>query len=75
MEDRRALETARAHAAEHQVTVVLLQDAVLSPLPWEGEVYACREDLEARGGREGIRGIEYRELVRMIFGHDKVIMW
>ncbi|MDO8688927.1 MAG: hypothetical protein Q7R39_02775 [Dehalococcoidia bacterium] len=75
IDDKRAFETARAHAAEHQVTLVLLQDAVLSRFPWDGEVCAGREDLEARGGRTGVREVEYRELVGMIFGHDRVIMW
>lgn len=75
MDDRRALETAQAHAREHQVTLVLLQDAVLSQLPWEGQIYACWEDLEARGGRPGVQGVDYRELVRMLFGHDRVVMW
>ena len=75
MGDERALETAQAHALEHEVTVVLLQDAVLGRLPSKGEVYACREDLEARGGRHGVKEVEYRELVRMIFGHERVVMW
>ncbi len=73
--DTRALETARAQAAENEVTVVLLQDAVLGQVSWEGEVYACREDVEARGGGQGAQQVEYRELIRMIFGHDRVIMW
>lgn len=75
MDDRRALETARDHAGENDVTVVLLQDAVLSKVPWEGDIYACREDVEARGGAPKAKEVEYRELIRMIFGHDRVIMW
>jgi len=73
--DKRAVETARAQAASHDVTVLLLQDAVLSRFPWEGEIVACREDLEARGGRPGVREVEYRDIIRMIFGHDRVVMW
>ncbi len=75
IDDKRAFETARAHSAEHQVTLVLLQDAVLSRFPWQGEVYACREDVEARGLKIEAREVEYRELIGMIFGHDRVIMW
>lgn len=75
MGDKRAFETARAHAAEHQVTLVLLQDAVLSQVPWDGVVCACREDVEARGVKTEYKEVEYRELVGMIFGHDRVIMW
>ncbi len=75
IEDRRALDTARAHSAEHQVTLVLLQDAVLGRFPWDGEIYACREDVEARGVKAEAKEVEYQELIRMIFGHDRVIMW
>lgn len=75
IDDKRAFETARAHAAEHEVTLVLLQDAVLSRFPWDGEVYASREDLEARGLKTGAKELEYGELIGMIFGHDRVIMW
>lgn len=75
IDDMRAFETARAHSVEHQVTLVLLQDAVLSRFPWQGEVYACREDLEARDLKTEAREVEYREIVGMIFGHDRVIMW
>ncbi len=73
--DGRALETARAHAAEHEVTLVLLQDAVLGRFPWDGEVCVCREDLEARGAQSKAREVEYKDIIRMIFGHDRVIMW
>lgn len=75
IDDKRALETVQAHATDHQVTVVLLQDAVLGRFSWEGEVYACGEDLEARGVAQSFQGVDYRDLVRMIFGHDRVVMW
>ena len=73
--DGRALETARSHASEHEVTLLLLQDAVLGHFPWDGEVYVCREDLEARGAQSTAKEVEYKDIIRMVFGHDRVIMW
>lgn len=75
LNDERALQTARSHADKHQVTLLLLQDAVLSQLEWPNEVFACRDDVEARGGRPGFKEVGYREIVRMTFDHDRVVMW
>jgi sulfur relay protein TusB/DsrH len=54
---------------------VLIQDAVLGYADWEGQLYACQEDLAARGVEGKGKVVDYDDLVRMIFAHDRVIMW
>ena len=73
--DERALRTAVGQSAQHAVTVLLLQDAVLTPLDFPGQVYACREDVEARGARSATEAVDYDRMVQMIFEHDKVVSW
>ena len=72
------LEIARLQAAggEHQVSVVLLQDAVLDP-PRDSSlrVMACREDAEARGVDPGVPLVDYEEIVDRIFEADRVVNW
>lgn len=74
-DDRRALLTAREQAREHNVTTVLLHDAVLSEAYLEGDVYAMESDWEARGKRKPYRTLDYDGLVRMVFEYDRVIVW
>ncbi|MBI4302445.1 MAG: hypothetical protein HY664_07555, partial [Chloroflexi bacterium] len=59
----------------HEVTIVLLHDAVLSNLSWEGEMMACREDVLARDGNTRAKTVGYEEVVYAIFAHDKVVSW
>lgn len=73
--DERAMATARQQAKEHDVTVLLLHDAVLNPPPFEGKVYACLADVEARARRAGYETLDYRDIVKLIFESDKVISW
>ena len=76
MGDSRALDTARAHQRQgHQVTLLLMQDAVLSRVRFAGEVVACQEDVSARTGRTRLSTVDYDGIVRMVFEHDRVISW
>lgn len=73
--DERALQIAQAQQKEHEVTLLLLHDAVLSDISFAGPIYACRDDLLARGDRHGYQAIDYDGIVQLILAHDKVISW
>lgn len=86
--DGRAWETARAHAGEHRVTVVLLQDAVVDPPGAAGtadppgaagaagmEVLAVERDMAARGLPGRHEAIGEDDLVELLFRADRVISW
>lgn len=72
-----AWEVAEAQAAEnHEVAVLLWQDGVLSTRQSTLSRYAVAADLEARGIPAGrFKAVEYREIVELIFQHDRVTCW
>jgi sulfur relay protein TusB/DsrH len=59
-----------------QVGVLLLHDAVFTQLPEEGSwVFACREDVTARGIDTVATLVGYENIVEMILDADSVICW
>lgn len=76
IDDERAMATARSHAREQAASLVLLQDAVLGRVEgFAGPVYACAEDTAARGKGGEYTEIDYEGIVRLLFEHDRVIVW
>lgn len=74
-DDERAFQTAAAHAAEHEVTVVLLQDAVYrGALPGVRTV-VCEADLSSRQTSSECETVDYDAIVQLIASHDRVISW
>ncbi|MEW6034857.1 MAG: hypothetical protein AB1603_08415 [Chloroflexota bacterium] len=75
--DDRAISTLLRQCEEgHEITVVLLHDAVLDQLKEEGcRVLACEDDVRARGGRAGWPTVDYEGVVRLLFEADRVICW
>lgn len=74
-EDRRALDSAKAHFVDHEVTLLLLHDAVLDAIEFPGRIYAARDDLAARGWRRDYSPLSYEGIVALIFANDRVISW
>jgi hypothetical protein len=73
-EDERALTTARAHARDHETSLLLLHDAAKARPPgFPGVVYVCVEDGDTLDNR--YRPIDYDEIVRLLFSHDRVVVW
>ena len=74
--ERLGLEVA-AHESRHgQVSLLLIQDAVLARLALDGAaVYALSDDLEARGMKGPALSVDYDAAVRLMAGHDKVVVW
>lgn len=67
----RQRETGHGH-----VSVLLLHDAVFTPVP-EGldGVFACRDDAAARGVRTQALLVGYEEIVKMLLEADSVVCW
>ncbi|MBI5166845.1 MAG: hypothetical protein HY998_03755 [candidate division NC10 bacterium] len=70
-----ALEVARYQADSREVSLLLIQDGVLADLMLDLPVYALTDDMEARGIQGRYLLVSYPEVVRLIFEHDKVIIW
>lgn len=58
-----------------EVGVLLLHDSVLSTLPDGIKVYACRDDVEARGIKVLYSTLDYGEIIKLIFDYESVITW
>jgi len=60
----------------HEVAVLLWQDGVLSTRASALPLYATATDLEARGIPAGrVKAVDYREVVELVFQHDRVTCW
>jgi len=72
--DETPLEIARSQSEEHEVAVLLLHDAVYAIPDVQGKVYACAADAKARGV-DRHECVDYKKIVEMLFGYDKVVSW
>ncbi|MBI2304921.1 MAG: hypothetical protein HYU86_09280 [Chloroflexi bacterium] len=59
----------------HQVTLLLLHDAVLGNFPVETSTFACLEDVRARGGKTNHPTLDYDDILRLIFDNERTISW
>ncbi len=57
------------------VTIILLHDAVFTPIHDDLEVFACRDDVVARGVKTKASLVGYEEIVRMLMEVDSVVCW
>jgi len=74
--DALPLELARRQQADHEVSLLLVQDGVFaSPTVGATPVYALKADLEARGLPAGPTAVDYDEAIRLMAEHDRVIVW
>lgn len=76
MEEALPLQIAREQQEQgHQVTILLLHDAVLRQVSFPGTVLAAEDDLAARGVEGRYPPVGYRDIVQAIVDHDRVISW
>lgn len=74
-DDQRAFATIEAQAAETEVTVIYLQDAVYrEPIPGV-RTYVCARDWQARRPKTACEQVDYDQIIELIARHDKVITW
>ncbi len=57
------------------VTVLLIQDAVLGSPDLSVPVYVNKQDLQARGAERDYPVIDYDQICQMILDHDRTIVW
>jgi sulfur relay protein TusB/DsrH len=62
-------------AAGAEQTLLLMQDGVYTNPQGAANVFACSDDVAARGVTTDIPLVEYDRIVEMIFENDKVITW
>jgi sulfur transfer complex TusBCD TusB component (DsrH family) len=67
-------ETQRSHEGD-RVTVLLLQDAIFSGNRGSDRVFACRDDVLARGARTEASLVGYPEIVNLILESDSIVCW
>jgi len=73
--DKLAQEVINHESDKSGVTVLLIQDGVLSSLQWAGDIYASVNDIEARGLNTSYKLVDYSSICQLIIDHDKVIVW
>ncbi len=59
----------------NQVTILLLHDAVFSPVQNDIEVFACQDDVVARGVKTKASLVDYEEIVKMLLNADSIVCW
>jgi sulfur transfer complex TusBCD TusB component (DsrH family) len=59
----------------NRVIILLLQDAVFSPIQDDMEVFACQDDVTARGVMTKASLVGYEEIVGMLLDADSVVCW
>ncbi|MDX1763077.1 MAG: DsrH/TusB family sulfur metabolism protein [bacterium] len=57
------------------VAVLLLHDAVYTPPQGNMEVWACRDDVEARGIESAAKLIGYDEIVKLLLKAESTVCW
>ena len=60
---------------ETQVSVLLIHDAVFDPIEDDTDVFACQDDVMARGVKTKASLVDYEEIVRMLLDTDSVVCW
>ncbi len=73
--DKLAQEVINDESAKGDVSVLLIQDGVLSRLFRSGDVYASVSDVEARGLNTSYKLVDYSTICQLIIDHEKVIVW
>lgn len=76
-DDAYAWEIARLQAGhpDTEVIVLLLHDAVFSSPQADLKVFACKDDLLARGLEGRFPALDYPEIVQLIFECDTIHTW
>jgi sulfur relay protein TusB/DsrH len=75
--DTLAFSMAKEQALANDVSILLLHDAVLADKAQLNglKVFACTDDVLARGIETQNRLIDYQEIVNLVFDSEKVISW
>ena len=75
VDDKLAQEVINHDSAKGDVSVLLIQDGVLSNMHGVYELYASVCDVEARGLNTSYKLVDYSSICQLIIDHEKVIVW
>lgn len=76
LKDRLAADVISGSPEKGKDAVLLMHDAVYEKWAPEGvPVFACREDVAARGIETPYPPLSYEEVARMIVKYDRTIVW
>lgn len=73
--DTMSLEVAGFEKGLNGVGVLLIQDGVLSKIGLPVEIYACEEDVRARGIETGYKLVDYDRICGLILEYERAIVW
>lgn len=74
--DKRAIELAETQREQGKdVTLILIHDAVLSAPQTSVKVFACQDDVAARGIDTGVELVDYNAIIDLVFACDSVTCW
>ncbi len=73
--DQFVLEVIEHDRTVREVSILLIQDGVLSKFREDNNVFASVNDVEARGLDVSCNLVDYPAISQLIVGHDKVIVW
>lgn len=59
----------------NQVIILLIHDAVFNTVQDDTEVFACQDDVMARGVETKASLVDYEEIVKMLLDADSVVSW
>jgi sulfur transfer complex TusBCD TusB component (DsrH family) len=62
-------------STEHEINIVLIQDAVRMAESLPGRLFALEDSLQKRSFSRHIEAIGYKELLEFIFQNDRVLCW
>lgn len=74
-EDRLVEEIIDHDRTMSEVSVLLIQDGVLSKLKGDSEIFASINDVLARGISVPYKLIDYPAICQLIIEHDRVVVW
>jgi sulfur relay protein TusB/DsrH len=60
---------------QKEVSLLLMHDAVYTPPPEHARLFACRDDVEARGVKSPARLVNYEEIVELLLDSESVCSW
>ncbi|MBI5193343.1 MAG: hypothetical protein HZA08_07895 [Nitrospirae bacterium] len=75
IEDQFVREIIEHDRSAKDVSILLIQDGVLSKFREDKNVFASVNDVEARGLDVSCNLVDYPAICRLIVGHDKVMVW
>lgn len=76
LKDRLAAEVISGGPEKGTDAILLMHDAVYEKWAPEGvRIFACREDVAARGIETPYPAASYEEIARMIVEYDRTIVW